>query len=768
MINYRCVHITQLKRRDFKYLCNNEHGYKEHLKTNPDMVEIIGAFGQQIKPAFDLDAYEEFDINSFINHITPLFPNKKIVYANRKKRKHKKGFKYSFRVYVVGVRILSKNLKKFIIDNHINIKFPCLDMSIYDKNRVLYTPCTTEKEDKDTGKNIKIPALEPVNCSIFDCCASYIEEEYEDWDVKFKDEVVLKFDSKLNDDISKPNDCSIDFSTMMTKFSEKRATDYNDWIYPIIALINLCHRKIISRGQVYDLADLFSKISPSYDPDGVIKTIDDNINRFNGKGYGIKYLLECLKVDDPEYYTLITKKDLMIDGANDDIGAAEIVVNHYRDDLIICNGTLYVRDNNVWVSNEKQADRLLIDKIGKLDIKFYGVDGKRKYHYNKSIRHIKDCIICVKANKTIINDNFYDDMIKNNKGYLPFNNGIYCFGDKKLYKYEELPSINFTFKILRNFPIFNQDNHNRLMTKVIIPIYPNEDERNYNAHCKSRALAGHYNDKKWYAYIGSRDSGKGTETNILKSAFGDFVKDFNANCLIYNKFGNPDQAKALSWVVDKKNSRIVISNEIKEDATLNGTFIKTLSGGDAIEARKNYQDEINFTPQFTMFLNCNRIESIEPKDAMENLEQFEYKTKFVNAEDLIENAPFFKLKDDTIKDFIKEDEIIDAYTLYILNAYSDPRIKTPESVKISTEINKGDEKMSIEKFISKNFITTNDNKDRMHTHEIHDILTDNSYKITSIETGRLINRIGIGKYNRLCNKNGEKHGGYDYIKYIGN
>jgi hypothetical protein len=342
-------------------------------------------------------------------------------------------------------------------------------------------------------------------------------------------------------------------------------------------------------------------------------------------------------------------------------------------------------------------------------------------------------------------------MIKNNKGYLPFNNGIYCFGDKKLYKYEELPNINFTFKILRNFPIFNQDNHNRLMTKVIIPIYPNEDERNYNAHCKSRALAGHYNDKKWYAYIGSRDSGKGTETNILKSAFGDFVKDFNANCLIYNKFGNPDQAKALSWVVDKKNSRIVISNEIKEDATLNGTFIKTLSGGDAIEARKNYQDEINFTPQFTMFLNCNRIESIEPKDAMENLEQFEYKTKFVNAEDLIENAPFFKLKDDTIKDFIKEDEIIDAYTLYILNAYSDPRMKTPESVKISTEINKGDEKMSIEKFISKNFITTNDSKDRMHTHEIHDIITDNSYKISCIEVGRLINRIGIGKYNKMCN-----------------
>ncbi len=61
---------------------------------------------------------------------------------------------------------------------------------------------------------------------------------------------------------------------------------------------------------------------------------------------------------------------------------------------------------------------------------FYGADGKRKYHYNKSIKHIKDCIVCIKANKAIINDKFYDDMIKNNKYYLPFNDGIYSFKDQ--------------------------------------------------------------------------------------------------------------------------------------------------------------------------------------------------------------------------------------------------------------------------------------------------------------------------------------------------
>ncbi len=50
----------------------------------------------------------------------------------------------------------------------------------------------------------------------------------------------------------------------------------------------------------------------------------------DGKGYGIKYILECLKTDDEEYYKQITRKDMIIDGANDDIGACEIVINSYK------------------------------------------------------------------------------------------------------------------------------------------------------------------------------------------------------------------------------------------------------------------------------------------------------------------------------------------------------------------------------------------------------------------------------------------------------
>ena len=218
-----------------------------------------------------------------------------------------------------------------------------------------------------------------------------------------------------------------------------------------------------------------------------------------------------------------------------------------------------------------------------------------------------------------------------------------------------------------------------------------------------------------------------------------------------------------------KDARIIISNEIDgdEETILNGAFIKTLaSGGDAMEGRKLYENTISFIPQFTMFLCYNRFYDIEPADAKENLEQFEYKSKFVNKDELVNGVPFLKLKDDTIKDFINEDKIIDAYTLYILNAFTNPRMNTPNSIKQSTEIDNGETKLTVEQFIVNNFINSNDSKDRLHTDYICDILNEKGYKINIIEAGRLINRVGIGKYNGKCNIDKCKRGGFEYIKYV--
>ena len=774
-------------REDNKKLIGSIEDYFKILKKDIYLYELIGG-KSQIKPCFDLESYYNVEITSYerlkekienckrigLNKCNLLFPNKLIKISSRDVRKVKHNnslcYKISFHFIIQNVRISWFKLRDLLKNNGFENDKP-FDLSIYQKNKIFSLPFGTKKDNDDNNEKPSSLKPEEDNYNLFDYCASYIQEDYENWDDIIKDNIefiTTLYDEDDNINKQKYNG-NLNFQEIMEKLSKERATNYIDWFYICVSLINLYYRKILTRGMIYDLFDLFSSKADNYDSDSVSKIIDINITRFDGKGYGIKYLLECLKIDNYEYYKSITKKDMIIDNANDDVGASEIVINHYRDILIICKGVLYINDNNIWISNEKQVDKLLINMIGQLDIKFYGVDEKRKYSYNTSIKHIKNCIIIIKANKTIINDNFYNDMVKNNKYYLPFYDCIYSFENKKKYNYNELPNIHFSYKINRYFPKYNKTDYDDLMEKVIIPIYPNEDERIYNAHIKSRALAGCYEDKKWYGYSGSRNSGKGTETGILRNAFGDYVLEFNAKCLIYNKFGNQEPAKALSWVVDKKDARIIISNEIDgdNDTKLNGAFIKTLaSGGDAMEGRKLYENTISFIPQFTMFLCYNKFYEVIPNDAMENLEQFEYKSKFVSKDELIANVKFLKLKDDNIKMFIKEDRIIDAYTLYILNSFTNPRMNTPINIKNSTEINYGDIILTVEQFILNNFKNSNDGKDRLHIETINNIINNNGYKLSNTELNKLFNRFGIGKYNKMCNINKIKKTGFDFIKYI--
>lgn len=311
---YKCVIITN-KDRNLRHFIYTEEEFKALLLHNPALCEIIGEYNQQVKPCFDVDAKEnDINVDEIIMKINQFFPNKKVNHAKRNPRLKDGIIKYSYRFYVDGVKMTTKNLEKYLErfgyykKTHNNKPF---DFSIYSKNHVLFVPLTTMKFNSDEI----IPPLNPVDCNIFDCCASYIEEDYEDWDLKIDKISVNEMKPELYDDIAAAPvyNGDLNFTEIITKLSKERATDYESWIYVGIALINLFHRKIITRGQVYDLFDLFSSKSLDYDANGASNAIDINLPRFDGKGYGIKYLMECLKEDNPEYYNKYFKKQKSYD-----------------------------------------------------------------------------------------------------------------------------------------------------------------------------------------------------------------------------------------------------------------------------------------------------------------------------------------------------------------------------------------------------------------------------------------------------------------------
>ena len=183
----------------------------------------------------------------------------------------------------------------------------------------------------------------------------------------------------------------------------------------------------------------------------------------------------------------------------------------------------------------------------------------------------------------MVDDKFYNNIIKTTKYYLPFNNGVYSFLDKKFYTYEEKNDLKFIQKIKYDFPEFNQDDYDELMRRVIDPIYPDEIERDYNAHIRARAYAGCIEDKRWYGLIGERNCGKGIETKLNQLAFEDYFGEFNTSDLLQKE--DDYDAKQLAWIIPLRNCRVILANEVDKkknnNASVGSKLIKSLtSGGD--------------------------------------------------------------------------------------------------------------------------------------------------------------------------------------------
>ena len=502
----------------------------------------------------------------------------------------------------------------------------------------------------------------------------------------------------------------------------------------------------------------------------------DNLNIFsriieNDTGYLLEIVRKPFndKLDIPE---IIDEDDDTDDFfVENDGDAAEHIISKYSNLMLNCNGVRYIKNNNIWDYDEKYIKSIIYGWIFNTTMKKYTKEPKFIF-YNRDKCCINKCIDIIWENWFSFipnNPTFINNMLLKSKQYLPFLNGVYSISEKKLISYEEC-EVQFTQQITRDFPKYDERSFNELMEKVIIPILPDEEERRYFFYCLSRALAGHYEDKKWYINRGSRNSGKGVIMKLLENAFKIYVGSFNSGVLVKKTNETNDEAKNLSWIVKLKDKRLILSNEIDEGVVLWGKMIKKIaSGGDTMVGRTNFKDEIEFVPQFTMLLNLNNIKGVNPVDALENCEQFYCKSKFVSKEELIEGQNFLKLKDDNIKIIIQQDNIIDAFTIYVLDHYESNK-KTPESVKLSTQDIKYDIPLSLEEIILKHFRYSNDSNEKLFTNEILDYITDIGYQIpiNPKELSTIIIKTGIGYRNvsGKITKNGKQLHGYSNIVFI--
>ena len=448
--------------------------------------------------------------------------------------------------------------------------------------------------------------------------------------------------------------------------------------------------------------------------------------------------------------------------------AYNAIMSKYGHLMICCNDDKYLKVGNTWTNNPKIICPAIYKWIYDLPMK---KELKQScLYYNRDKTCINKCKEMVETMGFKIDNDFEKKNQDLSKKYLPFEDGVYSFVDKKLLKYDEV-NVQFTNYIKRKFPVHNQDAFDKLMKHIINPIYPDEEERKYIMFLFARILAGHIEDKKWYICKGSRNSGKGIITTLLQNAFTIFVETFNANTFVSKKVETADEDKNLMWACCARNARINISNEVDEKVVLNGALIKKFaSGGDRITGRVNHGLPFKFIPQFSLVFMCNEIKDPDPIDALENCIQLYYKSKFVDKDKLIPDVPFLKLKDDNVKDMVIDNSIIDAFTLYLLDHYADS-MDMPESIKESCAILNEDRPLTLEQIVLQNYRYSTNANDKLFNRDILQQLNWLGVSLPSNnrDVSSIIVKCGIGKRSLkgTVSINGEVRAGYSNIIYIG-
>jgi len=320
--NVRIYESVKSNRDNLLYIDNELAIYNLLKFDKKGIVELVGAPNQKVKPFFDLDQKcTDINLNSFINDLNQIFPNKTIKSCKRRPRLEKGKMKFSYRVYVSAVMISSSNIKQLIIDYKLKDKYDAIDLSVYDSNKCLHIPNTKYKLDRRTDNFCEVPKLELMDdANLFECCASYIEEHFEDWDLKMKkiviDEPKINYKQLIDDDDDEFN-CKDKYNydfilEIINNLNPDRAKEYNDWKDVVFSIIGAAKRSNLKKRPIQELVHHFSKIHSNYNEDSVDEWLDINLKKQleKDKTYGYRQLIHTyLKEDNPKFYETKYNKD---------------------------------------------------------------------------------------------------------------------------------------------------------------------------------------------------------------------------------------------------------------------------------------------------------------------------------------------------------------------------------------------------------------------------------------------------------------------------
>lgn len=448
-----------------------------------------------------------------------------------------------------------------------------------------------------------------------------------------------------------------------------------------------------------------------------------------------------------------------IKGVYTDLEAAQKVYSLYKN-WVCCKEKLFVYDDKTGLWTDSEIVMLNIisrfnDELFLLTISNNGDIKQSKKGYGNSTKLQKDMLpqlkpLCI-DNSWLSNTNLSSlDKILYKNGYYDMKTGTFNSNFN--------PDIVFFNRIDRDYEICNDIDYIESIKNRFFYNQLGEEIGNYLMLNLARSLAGN-RMKKIFFNLGETNSGKSTLTTACKNVFTEYIGNFNGENLCI-KNSSSDEAQLMRWTLLLRYKRIIFSNEMKNENSLDANMIKKLSsGGDEISGRLHRDNEMEFSPHFNLFCNANdlpKVENIKEDSAtIERINIISYKKKYVD-----EPSNEYELKKDTnIDNEMKTIKFMNAFQHILFNSYlifcqNEMKENIPDLVKNCKIEWLGDDagNSGIIKFLE-SYDITNNVDDYIKSNEIDYFIKENKVNISSTKfTMELKKYCKIKKYDNIESK----------------
>ncbi len=316
---------------------------------------------------------------------------------------------------------------------------------------------------------------------------------------------------------------------------------------------------------------------------------------------------------------------------------ANVLFNIYKDEYVcvsIKNNCWYEYKNNRWyeidcgnslrikISTFMHDEYLKRIKSGTDKLTLIDHDDAEHDILRKRIAKLADiCQLCKKTQwknnimreaRELFFDKDFMDKLDSNPYLLCFNNFVIDFKNKIHRKGQPDDYISKSTNI--DYCPLNKNKNKDVVNEInnfISELFPNEELCKYMWEHLASILVGTNENQTFNIYTGSGRNGKSKLVDLMSKCLGDY-KGTVPITLITQKRNSIGSTS--SEIVQLMGTRYAVMQEPSKGDKINEGIMKEITGGDPIQGRALFKDNVTFVPQFKLVVCTNTLFDIKSND----------------------------------------------------------------------------------------------------------------------------------------------------------